>query len=121
MTEGFIPIYTSIQNPKFSLVFGEVLRITPEGELIFANASAAAEALMREWDRLRGAASAVDQQGRYRLALEAIQQKIVDGHVCDDVAWFDQFTTLHDFIAEVLHPSQPAAIADLFPNDGGGN
>ena len=122
MIPDLIPIYTSIANPKFSLVFGgeghEVLRITPEGDLIFANASAAAEALMQEWNRLRGSAWAVDRDGRYRRALEAIQQKVVDGQVCDDVAWFDQFTTLHDFIDEVLHPSQPAAIADLFPNDG---
>jgi hypothetical protein len=32
----------------------EVLRITPAGELIFADASEAAEALLREWKRMRG-------------------------------------------------------------------
>jgi hypothetical protein len=33
----------------------EVLRITPEGELVFSDATEAAAALHREWDRIRGA------------------------------------------------------------------
>lgn len=52
---------------------------------------------------------------RYRAALEAIDKAVMDGQVCDDVAWFDKFTTLHDFIDETIRPSQPAAIGDLFP------
>lgn len=52
---------------------------------------------------------------RYRGALEAINKAVIDGHVCDDVAWFDKFTTLHDFIDETIRPCQPAAIGDLFP------
>jgi hypothetical protein len=35
-------------------------------------------------------------------ALEAIKQATIDGRVCDDVAWFDNVTTLHDFCDEVL-------------------
>jgi len=55
-------------------------------------------------------------EGRYRDALEQIQQATIDGKVCDDVAWFDKFTTLHDFIEETLRPSAPAAVGDLFPS-----
>lgn len=51
-------------------------------------------------------------------ALEAINTAVIDGRVCDDVAWFDKFTTLHDFIEEVLRPSQPAVVADLFAEAG---
>lgn len=35
-------------------------------------------------------------------ALEAIKQATIVGRVCDDVAWFDNVTTLHDFCDEVL-------------------
>lgn len=37
-----------------------------------------------------------------RKALEAIKQATIDGRVCDDVAWFDTITTLHDFCDQVL-------------------
>ena len=30
-------------------------------------------------------------------ALRAIMKATVEGRVCDDVAWFDSITTLHDF------------------------
>ena len=30
-------------------------------------------------------------------ALRAIMKATVEGRVCDDVAWFDGITTLHDF------------------------
>ena len=30
-------------------------------------------------------------------ALEDIKRATVEGRVCDDVAWFDSITTLHDF------------------------
>ncbi len=52
---------------------------------------------------------------QYRATLEAIDKAVMDGHVCDDVAWFDKFTTLHDFIDQTIRPCQPAAIGDLFP------
>lgn len=52
---------------------------------------------------------------RYRNALERIDAAIMDGKVCDDVAWFGPAETLHDFIQSVLHPCQPAVIADLYP------
>ena len=30
-------------------------------------------------------------------ALEAISRATIEGRVCDDVAWFDEITTLHHF------------------------
>lgn len=57
------------------------------------------------------------QEGeRYRRALEEIKQATIDGKVCDDVAWFDKFTTLHDFIDMVLDPPEPPVFRDLFPS-----
>ncbi len=56
-----------------------------------------------------------DSHHRLVEALREIQRATIEGRVCDDVAWFDQITTLHDYIEEVLRPSQPAAIGDLFP------
>jgi capsule polysaccharide export protein KpsE/RkpR len=32
-----------------------------------------------------------------RKAISDIKQATIDGKVCDDVAWFDTITTLHDF------------------------
>ncbi|RJF93013.1 hypothetical protein [Sphingomonas cavernae] len=51
---------------------------------------------------------------RYRNGLIAIQKACANGRICDDVAWFDDITTLHDFIEELLSPSAPAVVADLF-------
>jgi hypothetical protein len=42
---------------------------------------------------------------RLRKALEDIRQATLDGRVCDDVAWFDEITTLHDFCEVVLDPA----------------
>lgn len=56
-----------------------------------------------------------DSHHRLVEALREIQRATLEGRVCDDVAWFDRITTLYDYIEEVLHPSQPAAIGDLFP------
>jgi hypothetical protein len=39
---------------------------------------------------------------RLRGAIADIQQATLDGKVCDDVAWFDGITTLHDFCAGTL-------------------
>lgn len=36
-------------------------------------------------------------------ALRAIMKATVEGRVCDDVAWFDSITTLHDFCDLVLN------------------
>jgi hypothetical protein len=35
-------------------------------------------------------------------ALQDIKQATIDGRVCDDVAWFDTITTLHDFCDQAL-------------------
>ena len=37
-----------------------------------------------------------------RAAIKAIQQATLEGRVCDEVAWFDQITTLHDFCEQTL-------------------
>jgi hypothetical protein len=39
---------------------------------------------------------------RLRSALEAIKKATIEGRVCDDVAWFDTITTLHDFCEQTL-------------------
>jgi intracellular sulfur oxidation DsrE/DsrF family protein len=36
-------------------------------------------------------------------ALREIMKATVEGRVCDDVAWFDSITTLHDFCDLVLN------------------
>lgn len=41
---------------------------------------------------------------RLREAIEAIKQAAIKGRVCDDVAWFDTITTLHDFCEQTLNP-----------------
>jgi hypothetical protein len=39
---------------------------------------------------------------RLRSAIEAIKKATIEGRVCDDVAWFDTITTLHDFCEQTL-------------------
>lgn len=41
---------------------------------------------------------------RLQAAIRAIQIATVEGRVCDDVAWFDTITTLHDFCDHTLNP-----------------
>ncbi|WP_340265439.1 hypothetical protein [Sphingobium mellinum] len=60
------------------------------------------------------ARAAERHRDRYHLALMAIQLAAVEGRICDDVAWFDKFTTLYDLIEDVLRPPQAPVIADLF-------
>jgi hypothetical protein len=52
---------------------------------------------------------ALDEIKRLRSAIEAIRQATIEGRVCDDVAWFDPITTLHDFCEQTLEPSISAA------------
>jgi hypothetical protein len=47
---------------------------------------------------------ALDEIVRLRSAVEAIKQANIEGRVCDDVAWFDTITTLHDFCDQTLTP-----------------
>jgi hypothetical protein len=42
-------------------------------------------------------------------ALKAIMRATIEGKVCDDVAWFDQITTLHDFCGQIVDAVQPSA------------
>ena len=46
-----------------------------------------------------------DDNCRLRAALAAIKRASIEGRVCDDVAWFDSITTLHDYCDLIL--SQP--------------
>jgi hypothetical protein len=43
-----------------------------------------------------------DEIVRLRSAVEAIKQATIEGRVCDDVAWFDTITTLHDYCEQTL-------------------
>lgn len=42
---------------------------------------------------------------RLRGCLHAIMKATVEGRVCDDVAWFDDITTLFDFCDMALNPA----------------
>ena len=52
-------------------------------------------------DRIEEALAEIE---RLRSAVEAIKQATIEGWVCDDVAWFDTITTLHDFCEQTLLP-----------------
>ncbi len=43
------------------------------------------------------------EETRLRACIEAIRRATLEGRVCDDVAWFDDITTLHDFCELALH------------------
>lgn len=45
---------------------------------------------------------AADQIELLTSALKAIKRATINGDVCDDVAWFDQIETLHDFCERIL-------------------
>ena len=47
---------------------------------------------------------ALDEIVRLHPAVEAIKQATIEGRVCDDIAWFDFITTLHDFCEQTLTP-----------------
>lgn len=64
---------------------------------------------LEEW-HISSHASLRSQVSELRDALEAIKKATIEGRVCDDVAWFDQITTLHDFCDLVLNPSDPYAV-----------
>lgn len=42
---------------------------------------------------------------RLRHVLEKIKKATIEGRVCDDVAWFDDITTLHDYCDQALNSS----------------
>ena len=68
------------------------------------------------WNRRHPLPEQPQEGDRYRRALEEIKRAVIDGKVCDDVAWFDKFTTLHDFIDMALDPPEPPVFRDLFPS-----
>lgn len=46
---------------------------------------------------------AADEIERLRNGFHAIKKAALEGRVCDDVAWFDDITTLYDFCELVLN------------------
>lgn len=44
-------------------------------------------------------------------ALREIKRATIEGRVCDDVAWFDQIETLHDFCDRILDRVSSPALA----------
>ena len=48
---------------------------------------------------------AIAEIERLRGHLEAIRKATIEGRVCDDVAWFDGITTLHDYCDMAINPS----------------
>jgi hypothetical protein len=49
-------------------------------------------------------ASPMGDVERLRAGIAAIKLATIEGRVCDDVAWFDEITTLHDFCDYLLRP-----------------
>jgi hypothetical protein len=45
---------------------------------------------------------AVNNHDALVKAIRDIKQATIEGRVCDDVAWFDQIETLHDFCDRIL-------------------
>lgn len=43
-----------------------------------------------------------EEADRMERGIRAIMDALCNGHVCDDVAWLDDFTTLFDHCAMVL-------------------
>jgi len=62
-----------------------------------------------DYDSIKAAQAIVLERDRLREALEAIRKATLEGRVCDDVAWFDSITTLHDYICGVLDDDSAAA------------
>jgi hypothetical protein len=51
---------------------------------------------------VRAGIDATNEIARLRSAVEVIKQATIEGRVCDDVAWFDTITTLHDYCEQTL-------------------
>lgn len=87
-------------------------RIRPIGQCCFLQGiPGTAGAANRQVDQAGGVTEivmdpieALDEIERLRSAVEAIKQATIEGRVCDDVAWFDTITTLHDFCEQTLLP-----------------
>lgn len=57
---------------------------------------------LAEWKQAASVEASLRREFRASLdkaveALKKIKQATLEGRVCDDVAWFDSITTLHDF------------------------
>lgn len=67
----------------------------------------------------RRAHETADRVEQMEGALRAIMKATVEGRVCDDVAWFDDITTLHDFCDLVLNGPDAEDRAALSPKPAG--
>lgn len=54
-------------------------------------------------------------------ALREIKRATIEGRVCDDVAWFDTITTLHDYCDDVLARISRMDEASALPSDQRGS
>jgi len=52
-------------------------------------------------------AALLEEVRRLRGAIHEIKQATIDGKVCDDVAWFSEIETLHDFCDATLNGLTP--------------
>lgn len=63
-----------------------------------------------EADYSKGIATNIDEAMaeivRLRKGYEDIKRATIEGRICDDVAWFDTITTLHDFCDMMIQPSR---------------
>lgn len=48
-----------------------------------------------------------------RAGIQAIKRATIEGRVCDDVAWFDTITTLHDYCDQLLDATNKQRDAEL--------
>lgn len=51
---------------------------------------------------MRMNAALISRNADLRKAIDDIKQATIDGKVCDDIAWMDTITTLHDFCCQAL-------------------
>lgn len=91
------------------------------GDQYFRGARPAPEEVPLTWDefqevgntlaRLRQEHHSISERIEHRMrferdvavaALREIKRATLEGRVCDDVAWFDQMETLHDFCDRIL-------------------
>jgi len=70
-----------------------------------------------DYDSIKAAQAIVLERDRLREALDAIRKATLVGRVCDDVAWFDSITTLHDYICGVLDDDSAAAVSTEAGNE----
>jgi hypothetical protein len=93
---------TAKSEPSDSVVWGlATLMLHIRGTAASSKTETSELAIAVARDRI---AELINERDAFRAALEAIKQATLEGRVCDDVAWFDEVTTLHDFCDAALQP-----------------